>query len=154
MIVKLRLWTQNILIAVIISIIIEMILPDSGGSKKYVKVISGLYILYMIINPILNLGFNDESFELKNIINEVTVETFSETDVANTYVLSLENALKENIENLGYSVEYVQFTITSDYSEIVKIEIKMKAGTTYDSNKIIDLISQNYSIDSKNIIIN
>jgi pyruvoyl-dependent arginine decarboxylase (PvlArgDC) len=66
----------------------------------------------------------------------------------------LENALKENIENLGYSVEYVQFTITSDYSEIVKIEIKMKAGTTYDSNKIIDLISQNYSIDSKNIIIN
>lgn len=32
-------WTENIIIVVIISIIIEMILPD-GNSKKYVKVVS------------------------------------------------------------------------------------------------------------------
>lgn len=32
-------WSENIIIVVIISIIIEMILPD-GNSKKYVKVVS------------------------------------------------------------------------------------------------------------------
>jgi stage III sporulation protein AF len=153
MIAKLRLWTQNILIAVIISIIVEMILPE-GSNKKYVKVISGLYILYVIINPILNLGIEDSDFDLKNIINGVSVQTFSEEDVAKTYILSLENALKDNIEDLGYNVEYVQFTITSNYSEIVKIEVKMKSGAQYDSNKIIDLISQSYSLDVSNIIIN
>ena len=34
-------WSENIIIVVIISIIIEMILPD-GKSKKYVKVVSRL----------------------------------------------------------------------------------------------------------------
>ena len=34
-------WSENIIIVVIISIIIEMILPD-GNSKKYVKVVSRL----------------------------------------------------------------------------------------------------------------
>ena len=39
-----KLWAENIIIVVIISIIIEMILPE-GNSKKYVKVVSGLYLL-------------------------------------------------------------------------------------------------------------
>ena len=135
-----------------ISIIIEMILPD-GSNKKYVKVVSGLYILYVIINPILNLGSKTYNFELKNLlVNEQTVATFSENDVAKTYILSMENALKAKIEEMGYMVEMVEFTITSDYSEIVKIEVKMKIGASYDSKKIIDLIKETYSIN--NIVIN
>jgi hypothetical protein len=110
----------------------------------------------VIVNPILNLENKDVSFELKNIIaeNNLVVETFSETDVANTYILSLENALKDNIENLGYSVENVQFVLNSDYSQILKVEVNMKSGSIYDSNEIINLISQNYLVDSNNIIIN
>ncbi|MCI8309735.1 MAG: stage III sporulation protein AF [Clostridia bacterium] len=152
MVGKLKLWTQNIIISVVISIIIEMILPD-GSNKKYVKVVSGLYILYVIINPILNLGSKTYNFELKNLlVNEQTVATFSENDVAKTYILSMENALKAKIEEMGYMVEMVEFTITSDYSEIVKIEVKMKIGASYDSKKIIDLIKETYSIN--NIVIN
>ena len=152
MVGKLKLWTQNIIISVVISIIIEMILPD-GSNKKYVKVVSGLYILYVIINPILNLGSKTYNFELKNLlVNEQTVATFSENDVAKTYILSMENALNAKIEEMGYMVEMVEFTITSDYSEIVKIEVKMKIGASYDSKKIIDLIKETYSIN--NIVIN
>ena len=36
MILKIRAWCEGIIIAIIISIIIEMILPD-GKNKKYVK---------------------------------------------------------------------------------------------------------------------
>ena len=45
MIANVKTWVENIIIVVIISIIIEMILPE-GNNKKYVKVISRtLYIV-------------------------------------------------------------------------------------------------------------
>ena len=47
-----REWCEGIIIAVIISIIIEAILPD-GNNKKYVKVVVGIYIIFTILNPIL-----------------------------------------------------------------------------------------------------
>ena len=37
-------WAQGIIVAVIIASIIEMILPE-GSSKKYIKVVIGVYIL-------------------------------------------------------------------------------------------------------------
>lgn len=98
MIAGLKTWTQNIIIAVIISIIIEMILPN-GNNKKYVKVVSGLYILYIIVNPILKL---DNKISLNEITNKIldnkTVQTVSETDISTTYILSLQNALKNQLE--------------------------------------------------------
>lgn len=151
MIGKLKLWTQNIIIAVIISIIIEMILPDTGSNKKYVKVVSGLYILYVIINPILNLGTSAKDFKIEEFIkNENIISTVAEeSDVAQTYILSMENSLKANIEKeLSYKVQMVEFTLLKDYSEIVKIKIEMKPGQNYDSRKIIEVIQKSYSINN------
>lgn len=151
MIEKLKLWTQNIIIAVIISIIIEMILPDTGSNKKYVKVVSGLYILYVIINPILNLGTSAKDFKIEEFIkNENIISTVAEeSDVAKTYILSMENSLKANIEKeLSYKVQMVEFTLLKDYSEIVKIKIEMKPGQNYDSRKIIEVVQKSYSINN------
>ena len=46
-------WIQGIIIAVIISTIIEMILPE-GNSKKYIKVVIGVYILFSIVSPVIS----------------------------------------------------------------------------------------------------
>ena len=43
---------EQIIIAVIIATILEMILPK-GNSKKYIKTVIGIYILYTIISPII-----------------------------------------------------------------------------------------------------
>ena len=100
MIASIKTWVENIIIVVIISIIIEMILPE-GNNKKYVKVVSGLYILYVIINPILGLKSTIDLSELTNLIsNSETTETYSETDIADTYILSLQSSLKSQIEEL------------------------------------------------------
>ena len=69
------------------------------------------------------------------------------------YILGLQNDLKEKIEKLGYEPNYIQFYITPDYSTIAKIEVKMKMGTQYDSEKIINLILENFNIDKENILI-
>jgi stage III sporulation protein AF len=152
MISKINAWAQSIIIAVMISIIIEMLLPN-GSNKKYVKVISGLYILYIIVSPIFNLDIDSSIDKIETSINkDFTVATFSENDLKESYILSLENALKTKIEDLGYEVESVEFSVTSDYSEIVKIKVKMKKGN-YDTAKIEKTILEEYDIDKKNLSI-
>ena len=45
-------WAGQIITSVIIVTILEMILPN-GNSKKYIKTIIGVYILYVMISPVL-----------------------------------------------------------------------------------------------------
>lgn len=47
-------WAEQIIIAVIIATILEMVLPN-GNSKKYIKTVIGVYILYTIISPVITL---------------------------------------------------------------------------------------------------
>ena len=130
-----------------------MILPD-GKNKKYAEVVSGLYILYVILNPILNIDKNVSILDIKSTIAGVSSGSYvSQDDIAKSYILGLQNDLKEKIEKLGYEPNYIQFYITPDYSTIAKIEVKMKMGTQYDSEKIINLILENFNIDKENILI-
>ena len=45
-------WAEQVIIAVIIGTIIEMILPK-GNTEKYIKTVIGIYILYTIISPVI-----------------------------------------------------------------------------------------------------
>ena len=153
MISSLKLWASNIIVAVTISIIIEMLLPE-GNNKKYVKVITGIYILYVIVSPVFRFISGNELKEIQEkFLKKETLQTYSDINVAETYILSLENALKESIEAEGYQVNYIQFYITENYSEIVKIEIVMKTGTEFNTQTIINKVLESYKIDKENIII-
>lgn len=145
-------WTEGIIIAVIISIIIEMLVPD-GKNKKYVKVVSGIYILYTIINPFLGDNFFGENdmFSTSIITNNI-VPTNSNTIVANTYISSLEEYFRQKIIELGYEPQDIIITCDSEYSEIVEIDIKMKS-LNYDADKIKEMILKEYVIDENEIII-
>ena len=60
-------WAQGIIVAVIIATLIELILPN-GSSKKYVKVVIGVYILFTIISPVIEKLKNDD-FGINEILN-------------------------------------------------------------------------------------
>ena len=65
MISKINVWTQGILIATIIAIIIQLILPENKN-KKYIKVVIGIYILFCIIHPVIGKSVNLEDYDLEN----------------------------------------------------------------------------------------
>ena len=45
-------WAEQIVLAVIIATIIELILPNSKN-KKYIQMVIGIYIMFNIISPII-----------------------------------------------------------------------------------------------------
>ena len=51
MIGNLNTWIQSLLIAIAITTIVEMLLPN-GTNKKYVKIVCSIYILYTILMPL------------------------------------------------------------------------------------------------------
>lgn len=140
MILKLKEWCEGIVIAIIISTIIEMIVPDNK-SKKYVKVVIGIYIMFVSLNPILELLKYDLKFE--NIFNVNTVQTSQsiDTNIKDVYVLGIEEKIKEDIESMGYILESVQVLVDSNYEEINEINLKIKGKKNFENIVEIEKIN-------------
>ena len=78
-------WCESILVVVIITTIIEMLIPE-GNSKKYIKVVIALFLLFTIIEPFLKITKSYDSFG--NFIN-----VFSEEKI-DKYEYQIENQKK------------------------------------------------------------
>lgn len=118
-------WAQGIIVAVIIASIIEMILPE-GSSKKYIKVVIGVYILFVIVTPIVNqFSNNSNSIDTDSIFNfeneENTLEFSSKnleeknvTSIKSMYEMNLKSDIKNKIQSKGYIVQEVNVEISDD----------------------------------------
>ena len=173
MIKFLKNWCEGISVAIFIAIIIEMLLPD-GNNKKYVKVIIGIYIVFVVLNPLLTKINN--GIQINNIFNIENVATTSanlNNNIKNVYIVGIEENIKNEIFEKGYNVIDVKIQTDINYENIEKIEIKLDSkNIKKDINKInpvviskehkenedefIELkkhISENYEIDSRKIYI-
>lgn len=122
-------WCEGIIVAVIICMIIESILPE-GNHKKYVKVVIGIYIVFTILNPLL--GKLDTNFTLNPEINFNTIETSTihSEDIRTLYMNGIEETLKTNIEEeFGYTVNRIHITYDKNYENMEAIHLKIsKSG--------------------------
>lgn len=140
-------WVKNLSLALIIVSILEMILPNNK-TKKYVKMIMGLYILFSIISPFIE---NSDGFDLNNVnLNFYSEETKETTSISeNTDQTSMDNRLNEiykeelqkditkKIEDKGYKIESCKVTahISQEDSGIEKIVLKIKAKINEDGSE-------------------
>lgn len=161
-------WCEGIIIAIIISVIIELLIPE-GNNKKYVKVVVGVYIIFVTINPILKLIDYDFTFE--NIFDLETQEASInlDTDIKDVYILGIEETVKKEIEDLGYNVNSVIVRVDKNYENIESIEISVteKEGNTINVDPVIigdnikpkikydditKFLVENYLVDKEKII--
>ncbi len=163
-----RNWCEGIIVAIILSIIIEILVPD-GNNKKYVKVVIGVYIIFVVINPILKLMDYDFKFDFfKYSAQEETYANIN-TDMKEVYIVGIEQELKKEIENLGYSVKNLKVNVDKSYENIESVEIKVEKKNDKNmiepvvigDNKIkenfeevINYIKENYNLNDEQIIIN
>lgn len=161
MIIKIKQWCEGIIIAVVISIIIEMIIPD-GKNKKYIKVIIGIYILFVSLSPVLEVLQYDFKIDERLKTNSIVeVSQNFDRDIKEVYISGIEDNLKSEIENLGYIVDKVNIYTDINYENIEKIELKIIEKDNIEkiiigeNNKRYDdiesLIKENYFVDEEKI---
>jgi len=164
-----RSWCENIIVAVIICIIIEAILPE-GSNKKYVKVVIGIYIIFTILNPILGKLDTDFKFENKFASKEIQTSSMNTEDVKLLYVNGIKETLKNNIQQeFGYIINNIEIVYDKNYENIENINLvissnninkieKIQIGnntekqvTRNDYSELIEYISKNYELDKNKI---
>lgn len=110
-------WAQGIIVAVVIATLIELILPN-GSSKKYVKVIIGIYILFTIISPVIvklkggNLNMDEilDTQKYEEKISKSDNKIYAELEANNSrtikdiYISSLTEDIKSKLKAKGYQV--------------------------------------------------
>lgn len=133
-------WAEQIVVAVVIGTIIEMILPG-GNNKKYIKTVIGVYILFTIISPVIGKisgqDLNNISLEYEKYFNdtksyEVLSKDLISTNDANVetiYTSKLKEDMKNKIEEKGYKVETLNIQIelndSNNYGKLKKIDMKI-----------------------------
>ena len=150
MILKIKNWCEEIIVVIILSIIIEGLIPN-GNNKKYIKVIIGIYIMYVTINPILN--FINYDFDIEDTIMDKfkTVEVNSDFEsIKDIYIDGIKECLKNEIISMGYDLRYIDIKLDEEYENIERIEIKI--NELDDAEIIKQYISENYAINKENII--
>lgn len=125
-------WAKNLTLAVVIVSLFEMLLPNNK-TKKYIKVVMGLYILFNIISPFVKKDF---SFELENVIENSKSKTVSTEEVNQTSMDTrlkqickeeLEKDITKKVEEQGYVVENCNIDIKiEEETNIEKITLKVK----------------------------
>lgn len=125
-------WVQGIIIAVIISTIIEMILPD-GNIKKYVRTVIGAYIVFIIVSPIISKITGKEielkSFELPETkAKQESISLDTNAYIEDIYINNIKQDIIENIETKGYNVKNITIDIDKteeNYGNINSINLEI-----------------------------
>ena len=148
-------WVQGIVIAVIISTIIEMILPN-GNIKKYVRTVIGAYIVFVMVSPIVTkvIGkeFSLSSFKLPEVESYEQTAIDTNAYIEDTYINKIKQDIIENVEKKGYKVESVIVDIETqeeNYGNIKKITLKVSKEEVKTSN--IEPVEINIDEDPKEV---
>ena len=125
-------WAKKLTLAVVIVSLFEMLLPNNK-TKKYIKVVMGLYILFNIISPFVK---NDFSFELENVIEnnksktvstEIINQTSMDTRLKQICKEELEKDIIKKVEEQGYVVENCKVDVKiEEETNIDKITLRVK----------------------------
>jgi len=155
-------WAQGIIIAVIIGAIIEMILPE-GNSKKYVKIVIGVYVLFTIISPVISKITGktiqvSDILELNKYIEEtennsklyVTLDEDNSNNIKDIYESSLRNDIKAKVAAKGYNAKNIKLEIEDDEEyTLKKIDIEIYKNMEKDKKDIETIQNVDINISQK-----
>lgn len=133
-------WAKNLGVVMVLVSIIEMILPNNN-TKKYIKVVLGIFVIFNIISPFIK-NKDELSLETINIENykssqnEIKVDqTSMNKRIKELYEKQLEKDIKSKIEEYGYNVENCKVKTT--------IEEKNDRTNSLKENRQINPIKEN-----------
>lgn len=155
-------WAEQIVLAVVVATIIELILPKNKN-KKYIQMVIGIYVLFNIISPIIKNkdDFSIEKYSVENyeIKSQYEVDQSSmDARLEKIYLAELENTVKLKFKENGFEVTKCTIDAVLDTTKknagIHSITVKVK--TFADEGKIASIrkeLSSEFEIEEDKIII-
>lgn len=147
----LSLWVKNLSLSLIVVSILEMLLPNNK-TKKYIKMVMGLYILFSIIAPFVN-NSNVLNFNIEDVYSDYSKEISSTSATSmegevnqasmddrlnKLYKEQLESDITQKVEEKGYDVRKCKVDAHISESdtgiEYITIEIDGKNDNAENSN--------------------
>ena len=152
MISKISLWTQGIVIAVIIGTVLQMIVPNNKN-KKYIKIVVGIYVLLSIIKPVVGNTFdlsqyNIEQYLLTNETSNSGQEIYNST-VNKMFNEKVKESIKEILKDCGYDSDDINIKTDEQYNiEMISISnISEYNNSRIEVNRVIIGESDKSSIE-------
>lgn len=144
-------WAQQIIFAVIIGTILQMLLPE-GKNKKYIKIIIGVYVLFAVISPVVgkNIDIDLNEFNLSLDNTNTSLEETNKENIKDIFVTNLKQDIKSKLSNKGYGCEEISLQ-TNDNYEVEKITITGIYEVEEDEEKDEEKSNNNVKINSINI---
>lgn len=143
MIENLNTWAKTIVLAIIVVSILEMLLPNNK-TKKYVKMIMGIFILYNIVSPLIkdesSISFAEMELDdyTNTTLNSIEINQESmDKRLEELYINEIEKDIIKKVEKKGYIVKSckvdARISDNEDDTGIKKIILKVEKG-----NKIME----------------
>ena len=123
-----------------------MILPE-GNSKKYIKVVIGIYVLFTIVSPIIT-KISGKEIQVSDIIDldeyieeaktaskaQNQMEIQNEDNILDIYVSGIKEDMKAKIEAKSYVVNNINISVANDGSyEIQSVVLDVEKKTSYST---------------------
>ncbi len=130
-------WAKSLGLAIIVISILEMLLPNNK-TKKYVRMVFGIYIIFNILSPFINHKdiLDVSSYNLNEYMGDYTTnQTDEEQSSVNSrieeiYIEELEKDITKKIEDLGYQVTtcnvYATLSSKNEENYIEKIVLTLE----------------------------
>lgn len=127
-------WAKGLGVTIVIVSILEMLLPNNK-TKKYIKMVLGVYVIFNIIAPIIQ---NKEIFDLDetDLSNYQTRETSTidqtsmDERIKELYIQELEKDITKKVKEMGYEVTKckvdAQISDKEEETRINKIKLKIE----------------------------
>lgn len=155
-------WAEQIVLAVVVATIIELILPQNKN-KKYIQMVIGIYVLFNIISPIIK-NKDDFSIEKYSIENYETKSQYEvdqssmDARLEKIYLDELEKTVISKFEENGFEVAKCNIDAVLDTTKknagIHSITIKVKSPV--DENHLAEVrkeLASEFEIEEEKIII-
>ena len=134
-------WVKNLGLTIVIVSILEMLLPNNK-TKKYIKIVLGIFVIFNIISPFINNKevFSVESFDLDEYSNSASSnETVNQESmdrrIEELYIEELEKDITKKLEEKGYNVKTCSVDATIGNEEDTRInKIKLDLEKKNEEN--------------------
>lgn len=146
-------WSESIVISIIIATIVEMLLPNNT-SKKYIKIVVGVFVVYNIIYPIIST-FTTENIEQSLDVNEIiqassssvsgynNINQSTQSSIKKIYVQNLEKNLATSLKNKGYDVANLTIKVSDDDSyniEKIDLQVNGKIQNNQEEKEVYSIV--------------